>query len=82
MDLQMPGLDGVEVTRRLRMESYSQPIVALTARAMSSDREICESVGFDEFETKPIDRSSLLSKIAALTETPNTKALPAQNSIC
>lgn len=82
MDLQMPGLDGVEVTRRLRMESYSQPIVALTARTMSSDREICERVGFDEFETKPIDRSSLLSKIAALTGTPSTKALPAPDSIC
>ncbi|MGB0622177.1 MAG: ATP-binding protein [Myxococcota bacterium] len=81
MDLQMPGLDGVEVTRRLRMESYSQPIVALTARAMSSDRDICERVGFDGFETKPIDRFSLLSKIASLTGTPSTKALPAQNPV-
>ncbi len=82
MDLQMPGLDGVEVTRRLRMESYSQPIVALTARAMSSDRDICERVGFDGFETKPIDRFSLLSKLASLTGTPSTKALPVQNSVC
>ena len=71
MDMQMPGTDGLEATRRIRaMETGGRrtPIVALTANAFAEDREACLAAGMDDFLVKPLDRDRLASMLGELSK--------------
>ena len=68
MDLNLPDIDGWEVTRRLKADptTTNVPVIALTAHAMSGDREKALAAGCDEFDTKPIDFDRLIRKMNVL----------------
>ena len=68
MDVSLPGIDGWEATRRLKADPMTAhiPVIALTAHAMASDRQVSLDAGCQEFETKPIELVRLLQKIEQL----------------
>ena len=69
LDISLPGMDGTEVLRRLRADTQLQslPVIALTAHAMSGDREKYLGAGFNDYVTKPIvDETVLLAAIQRL----------------
>jgi len=67
-DLQMPGMDGIEMVGWLRRSGYGRPIVALTANATARDREQCLDAGCDDFLAKPIDRGALFRVLSKYLE--------------
>jgi PAS domain S-box-containing protein len=73
MDVQMPEMDGFEATQRIRKHEADQrhtPIVAMTAHAMSGDRERCLAAGMDDYLTKPLDPQNVLNAIERWLTTP------------
>ncbi len=64
MDVSLPGIDGLEATRRIKTANPGQPIVACTAHAMTGDRERIMAAGCDDFLSKPYMLADLVGKIA------------------
>ncbi|MGB9174169.1 MAG: response regulator, partial [Bradyrhizobium sp.] len=69
MDIQMPGLDGIEATKRIRVHEAvgagrRTPILALTANTLVEDRYACFEAGMDGFLVKPLDREKLAEALA------------------
>jgi CheY-like chemotaxis protein len=70
MDVQMPNVDGLEATRIIRKKSIKQPvIIALTANALTGDREICLAAGMDDYLGKPVKPEELMNKLAVWSDT-------------
>ena len=65
MDMSLPGIDGWEATRRIKAEAQTKdiPVIALTAHALNSDRDSALAAGCDDFDTKPVEFTRLLTKI-------------------
>ncbi|MDX1692807.1 MAG: response regulator [Ketobacteraceae bacterium] len=72
MDIQMPGIDGIEATRKIREMDSGVPIIALTAAIMQGDKEKGLGVGINEYQGKPINAKKLITTLA--------RYLPARDS--
>jgi two-component system cell cycle response regulator len=85
-DLQLPGIDGIEVAKRLKAQPALSrvPLIAVTAYAMVGDRERVLAAGFDGYISKPLDPQTFVPQIAAFLKsaapTPMSRDAPAKES--
>nr|WP_275951969.1 response regulator [Rubrivivax gelatinosus] len=79
MDVQMPGLDGLEATRRLRRLPGQEklPVIAMTAHAMASDREACLAAGMNDHLAKPFEPDTLIERLRHWTRADAAPAVEA-----
>ncbi len=72
MDMSLPRKDGWETTKYLKQQDTTKaiPVIALTAHAMSGDREKAMKAGCDEYDTKPVELRRLLTKITRFISDP------------
>jgi len=77
MDMSLPELDGWQATQQIKQMDVTKhiPVIALTAHAMTGDREKAISAGCDDYDTKPIELPRLLQKIQSLINDPQSKAV-------
>ncbi len=82
MDMQMPELDGIEATRRIRAAGHRLPIVAMTANARDADRDVCIAAGMNGFLAKPVRAPELDEAIRSTGAIPNQRSdrIPARES--
>jgi CheY-like chemotaxis protein len=82
MDVQMPVLDGLEATRRIRRDPQYRdlPIVAMTAHAMNGDRERCLRAGMNDYVAKPVHPDHLLSTVETFLSTSGSERVSARRS--
>ena len=76
LDLGLPGLDGLDVTRALRKES-NVPVIMLTARGEESDKLIGLELGADDYITKPFSPKELVARVRAVLRRADATAAPA-----
>jgi CheY-like chemotaxis protein len=69
MDIQRPGIDGLEATRRIRAQGFQMPIIALTALAMPGDQERCLAAGATAYLAKPVSLRTIGALVATLLPT-------------
>lgn len=81
LDVTMPGLDGVELTRRLRVSGQTEPILMLTARTELSDRIAGLDAGADDYLAKPFDLPELKARIRALLRRPQQVTAPGEEPL-
>ncbi|MGI9240525.1 MAG: response regulator, partial [Verrucomicrobiales bacterium] len=76
MDVQMPEMDGYQATVQIRQDEAKSgthiPIIAMTANAMTEDREKCLASGMDDYLAKPVQRDELFNALDRLSEAPTT----------
>ena len=74
MDIQLPGIDGIETLRRLRADPATAaiPIVAVTASAMMHDRQKILAAGFDGYQAKPIDVTQFVAAVREMLDRPGS----------
>ncbi|OHX11468.1 hypothetical protein BI347_17520 [Chromobacterium sphagni] len=79
MDMQMPDIDGLEATRRIRASRFGNatPILAMTANATVADRDACLEAGMNDHIGKPIDMNEVVPRLLALAGTPEAAPPPA-----
>ena len=70
MDIQLPGMNGIETLTRLRADAATRsiPVIAVTASAMTHDRQKIMAAGFDGYQTKPINVKEFLAAVGAALE--------------
>jgi signal transduction histidine kinase/CheY-like chemotaxis protein len=70
MDVQMPVMDGIEATRKIREQGFSLPIIAMTAHAMDEEKQRCLRAGMNDHVSKPMDPDSFYETLAQWTKKP------------
>jgi two-component system cell cycle response regulator DivK len=68
MDIQLPGIDGIEALRRLRADEATRgiPVIAVTASAMDHDRQKIMAAGFDGYQAKPLNVKAFVAAVEAM----------------